>query len=72
MWAKGIGSSVTNSTLSRDALAKSSRSLKSSAQYWRTLRPSTLLRSPPKIHCLPGLLSTKGYKKIKSRRQIGF
>lgn len=54
-----------NKTLSRDTFANSIRSLKSSVQYCCTLRPSTLPRSPPNIHCLPGLLKTNGWNERK-------
>lgn len=62
MWVRGRGSSITNSTLSREALANRSKSLKSNVQYCLTFRPSTLARSPPNIHWRPGLFRTKGCK----------
>lgn len=55
------GSSVTKRTLSLLTLAKSRRSVNSRAQKGRTERPSTRLRSPPNIHCLPGELNTNGW-----------
>jgi hypothetical protein len=51
---------VMKSTRSRLTLAKTMRSVKSSAQNGRTERPSTRLRSPPNIHWRPGELRTKG------------
>lgn len=55
------GSSVTNRTRSLDTVAKRRRSVNSNAQYGLTARPSTLESSPPKIHCLPAVLSTNGW-----------
>lgn len=63
---RGIGSSVINKTLSLDTFANKSKSLKRRVQYCRMFRPSTLLRSPPKIQCLPGLLKTNGWKQVYS------
>ena len=61
--ARDRGSSVMKITLSRLTLAKRRRSLNRRAQKGRTDLPSTLLKSPPKIHCLPGELNTKGYNR---------
>lgn len=60
----GNGSSVINNTLSLDTLANRRISLNNNAQYGRIFLPSTRLKSPPKIHCLPGTFKTKGYKKF--------
>lgn len=66
MCDRGRGSSVINNTLSLDTLANSIMSLNNNAQYVRIVLPSTLLKSPPNIHCLPGLLNTKGYRNSTS------
>lgn len=71
-WDKGKGSSITKRTRSRDALANKRRSLNKRVQYCRALRPSTLVRSPPKIHCRPGLFNTKGYKKLYCAENIQY
>lgn len=61
--ANATGSSVTKRTLSRETVANRRRSLKRRAQYGLTALPSTLDSSPPKIHCRPAVLRTKGCKK---------
>lgn len=56
----GSGSSVMKSTRSLLTLANSRISLNKSVQYCLTDLPSILDKSPPKIHCRPGIFSVKG------------
>lgn len=68
MFVKGKGSSVMNKTRSRLTFANKMMSLKSNVQNCLIERPSILDKSPPNIHCRPGIASVNGLHFVKTKR----